>query len=132
MYVRPRYRRTVPASGADAPAPGGGSAAPGEAAAVPRRSHVALIPAVLVLALGLYLGTFTILAPAILGLFLLSGGFSLLGTRLNPLSAGFYLTTKPSWTAIGAVLAAGFSLLWMTYEYYRNAWGPILPHLPGV
>lgn len=123
MYVRPRYRRKV--ATAD-PAP-----AAAAAAQVQRRSHVAIVPALLLLGVGWYLARFSILFPAILAFFLLSGALGLLGSRLNPLSTSFYLTTKPSWSAIGTVFLAGGALLWMTYEYYLHSWGPIIPHLPA-
>lgn len=123
MYVRPRYRRKVTAVEPVSPAPA--------AAAVQRRSHVAVVPALLLLGVGWYLARFSILFPALIGFFLQSGALGLLGSRLNPLSTAFYLTTKPSWSAIGTVFLAGGALLWMTYEYYLHSWAPVLPHLPA-
>lgn len=124
MYVRPRYRRSASsAAGAD-PVP-----APVEQ--VHGRSHLAVIPALLLLGLGWYLARYSIIFPAVLGFFLLSGALGLLGSRVNPLSTGFYLTTKPSWTAIGTVFFAGSVLMWLTYEFYVHAWGPVIPHLPA-
>ena len=123
MYVRPRYRRTTSSDPPDSPAP---VAEPAQ-----RRSHVAVVPAVILLAVGWYLAHFSILFPAVLGFLLLSGALGLLGSRVNPLSSAFYLTTKPSWTAIGTVFLTGSVLLWMTYEYYIHSWGPLIPRLPA-
>ena len=124
MYVRPRYRRPE-----SAPAPG---PVPPVAEPVHGRSHIAILPALLLLGVGWYLARYSIIFPAVIGFFLLSGALGLLGSRLNPLSTAFYLTTKPSWTAIGAVFLTGGILLWMTYEYYLHAWGPFLPRWPGL
>ena len=124
MYVRPRYRRP-----AGTPAP---EAAALPAEAVQRRSHVAIVPALVLLAVGWYLSRYTIIFPAVIGAFLLSGALGLLGSRLNPLSTAFYLTTKPSWSAIGTVFLSGAALLWITYEYYLHSWAPVLPHLPTL
>jgi hypothetical protein len=99
---------------------------------VQRRSHIAVVPAFILLGLGWFLAHYTIIFPAIFGFLLLSGALGLLGSRLNPLSTSFYLTTKPSWTAIGTVFLAGGILLWMTYEYYVHSWGPVVPHLPAL
>jgi hypothetical protein len=123
VYVRPRYRRNVPSTEAEP--------APPTAQEVQRRSHVAIVPAVLLLAVGWYLSRFSIIFPALIGFVLLSGALGLLGSRLNPLSTAFYLTTKPSWTAIGTVFLTGSVLLWMTYEYYIHSWAPVFPRLPA-
>jgi hypothetical protein len=123
VYVRPRYRRTVPSGEPESASP-----APEQ---VLRRSHIAVIPALILLAVGWYLARYSVLFPAVIGFVLLSGALGLLGSRLNPLSTAFYVTTKPSWTAIGAVSLAGAVLLWMTYEYYIHAWGPLIPRLPA-
>ncbi len=123
MYVRPRYRRKLTTAEPAAASPA--------AAQLQRRSHVAIVPALILLGVGWYLARFSILFPAILAFFLLSGALGLLGSRLNPLSATFYLTTKPSWSAIGTAFLSGGALLWMTYEYYLHSWGPIVPHLPA-
>ncbi len=123
VYVRPRYRvraAPVPASRR--------SAEPAER----RRSHAAILPAAILLGLGLWLGTVTLLVPAVFGLVLVAGSLALLGSRLNPLSVGFYLTTKPSGIAIGTVFLSGVALLAMAYVYYVRAWGPLLPRLPGL
>jgi hypothetical protein len=123
VYVRPRYRRTV--------ASGDPESTPPATEQIQQRSHIAVIPALILLAVGWYLARYSILFPAIIGFFLLSGALGLLGSRLNPLSTAFYLTTKPSWTAIGTVFLTGAVLLWMTYEYYVHSWGPVIPHLPA-
>ena len=91
------------------------------------RSHAAILPAVVVLGVGLWLGTFTILAPVSLGIFMLGAALSFLGSRLNPLSIGFYLNTKPSWSAIGMLFLAAGVLLYSAYTYYLNHWGPLIP-----
>ena len=98
-----------------------------EPAAVPRRSHAPAALAVVVLLIGLVLGTWTVVLPALLGLFLFSSGISFLGTRLNPFSIGYYLTTKPSWSAIAVVFLSGF-LLWVAaYAYYVHGLAPLIP-----
>jgi hypothetical protein len=124
VYVRPRYRRS-----ADARAP---DSSPPATEQVQRRSHIAVVPALILLAMGWYLARFSVIFPALIGFFLLSGALGLLGSRLNPLSTAFYLTTKPSWAAIGTVSLAGAVLLWMTYEYYIHAWGPLIPRIPTL
>ncbi len=78
---------------------------------------------------GLLLGTVTILVPLLLGFFLLWTGLTFLGTRMNPFSIGFYLTTKPSWTAIGVVFLSALLLWAVAYSYFVHGLGPILPHL---
>jgi hypothetical protein len=124
VYVRPRYRRPTRTDDAPPSAP--------VAQEVQRRSHIAILPALLLLGVGWYLARYSIIFPAIIGFFLLSGALGLLGSRLNPLSTAFYLTTKPSWSAIGAVFLTGAVLLYMTYEYYLHSWGPVLPHFPSL
>jgi hypothetical protein len=124
VYVRPRYRRPVPSEGTE-------STALPATEQIRQRSHIAVVPALILLAVGWYLARFSIVFPAILGFFLLSGALGLLGSRLNPLSTAFYLTTKPSWTAIGTVFLTGGVLLWMTYEYYIHSWAPLIPRLPA-
>ncbi|MGA7862324.1 MAG: hypothetical protein WCB19_10820 [Thermoplasmata archaeon] len=113
------------------PSEGGESTPPPATEQIQQRSHIAIIPALILLAVGWYLARYSIIFPAVIGFFLLSGALGLLGSRLNPLSTAFYLTTKPSWTAIGAVFLTGAVLLWMTYEYYVHAWGPLIPRLPA-
>ena len=98
-----------------------------------RRSNAAIPVAVLVLLVGLLLGKFSILVPAALGLVLLYTSLAFLSSRLNPFSIGFYLTVKPSWTAIGVLVLLGLVLLFAAYAYYTSGFGPILPglgHLP--
>ena len=94
----------------------------------PRRSHAAAFVAIGLLLAGAYLAHWTILVPALLALLLLSSGLSFLSARVNPLSIGFYLTTKPSWTAIGTVFLTGVALLAIAYGAWRSGWGPILPN----
>jgi hypothetical protein len=116
MYRPPRPRRSSPPV---APPP----------AVPPRRSDAAAYVAVAVLLVGLYLGKFTVLAPAFLGFSLLLTVGTFLSTRLNPLSVGFYLTTKPSWTAIGVVFVVSLALLGAAYYYFVHGIAPILPGL---
>jgi hypothetical protein len=123
VYVRPRYRRTPPSTEAEP--------APPAAQQVQRRSHIAIVPALILLGVGWYLARYSVIFPALIGFVLLSGALGLLGSRLNPLSSAFYLTTKPSWTAIGTVFLTGAVLLWMTYEFYVHSWGPVFPRLPA-
>jgi hypothetical protein len=123
VYVPPRYRRNVPSTEPEATPP--------VAQPVQRRSHIAVVPALILLGVGWYLARYSVIFPALIGLVLLSGALGLLGSRLNPLSTAFYLTTKPSWTAIGTVFLTATALLWMTYEYYIHSWGPLIPRLPA-
>lgn len=95
--------------------------------AVPTRSNAAIPVVVVVAALGLYLGRYTVIFPALLGLVLLSAGASFLSTRINPLSAHFYLTRKPSWAAVGVVFLGAIGLLLGAYAMWLHHWGPILP-----
>jgi len=95
----------------------------------PRRSHAAIPVAVVVVGVGLYLARFTILLPVLLGVVLLYAGASFLSTRLNPLSPHFYLTSKPSWSAIGVVFLGSLALLWAAYAMYLGRWAPLVPHL---
>jgi hypothetical protein len=89
---------------------------PAGATETERKRSNAAIPVVVVLAaIGLYFGQYTIFAPGILGLVLVYTGFSFLSTRLNPLSAHFYLSKKPSWLAVGVVWLGAVVLLWDTY-----------------
>jgi len=102
---------------------------PDEPPPPPRRSHAAIPVAIVLIGVGLYLGRYTVLLPALFGLALLWAGGSFLSTRLNPLSPHFYLTTKPSWSAIGVLFLGAFALLWAAYEMYLAKWAPLLPHL---
>ena len=92
------------------------------------RSHAAIPVAIVVAAVGLYLGHYSVLLPLLFGVFLLVSGLSFLSTRLNPLSPNFYLTRKPSWTAIGVVFLAAFGLLYAGYAMWLHHYGPIVPH----
>jgi len=105
------------------PGPRRGAPAPEPA----RRSHAAAPVAVVVLFLGLLLGTITVLVPALLGLFLFSSGLSFLSTRVNPFSIGFYLTKKPSWTAIGVIFLSGVLLWVVAYAYFVHGIAPLVP-----
>ncbi len=93
------------------------------------RSHAAIPVAVAVALVGLYLGRYTVLAPGALGLLLLVSGVSLLSSRLNPLSPHFYLTRKPSWSAIGVVFLGALGLLADAYVLWSARLGPVLPRL---
>lgn len=93
----------------------------------PRRSNAAAPVAGVILLAGLVLGSYTILVPAFLGLFLISSSLSFLSTRINPLSIGFYLHTKPSWLTIGLLFLCGITLIAAAYGYYRSGFAPILP-----
>lgn len=92
-----------------------------------KRSHAAAPFAVAILFVGLLLGTFTVLIPLLLGFFLFWTGLSFLGTRMNPFSIGFYLTTKPSWSAIGVLFLSALLLWVVAYSYYVHHLGPLLP-----
>ena len=94
---------------------------------IPRHSHAAAPVAVTLLFVGLLLGAYTILVPALLGVFLLLSGLSFLGTRVNPLSIGFYLTTKPSWPVIGLLVFGGLILIGAAWGYYSSGFAPIVP-----
>jgi hypothetical protein len=94
-----------------------------------RRSHAAIPAALVVIGVGLYLGRYTVLLPALFGVALLFAGMSFLSTRLNPLSAHFYLPTKPSWSAIGVVFLGAVALLAGAYGMYLAKWAPLFPTL---
>ncbi|HEV2428453.1 MAG TPA: hypothetical protein VGV64_01210 [Thermoplasmata archaeon] len=94
-----------------------------------RRSNAAIPAALAVLLVGLALGHYTILVPGLLGLALLSVAVSFLSSRINPFSVAFYLTVKPSWTAIGTVVGVGLVLLLAAYGYYLSGFGPLVPGL---
>ncbi len=97
--------------------------------APPPRSHAAIPVALVVVGIGLYLARFTVLLPALFGLALFWAGLAFLSTRLNPLSPHFYLTTKPSWSAIGVVFLGAAALVGGAYAMYRAQYAPLLPHL---
>ncbi|HTT26545.1 MAG TPA: hypothetical protein VMH90_06265 [Thermoplasmata archaeon] len=95
------------------------------------RSHVAGPVAILLLFVGLLLASYSLLIPALLGLFLLAGAGTLLSMRINPFSLGFYLPTKPSFTAIAVVALVAVMLLSFAWELYQSGAAPILPaHWP--
>jgi hypothetical protein len=94
-----------------------------------RRSNAAIPVAIVLVGVGLYLSTYTLVGTAIIGLLLLGSAGSLLSTRLNPLSATFYLTRKPSFLAIGIVFLGALVLFGATYYLWMSQGGPILPHM---
>jgi hypothetical protein len=94
-----------------------------------RRSNAAIPVAIVLVGIGLYLSSYTIVVPAIIGLLLLASAGSLLSTRLNPLSATFYLTRKPSFLAIGIVFLGALVLFAATYYLWMAQGGPLLPHM---
>jgi hypothetical protein len=95
----------------------------------PRRSHAAIPVALVAVGVGLYLARYTLLLPVLVGVLLLYAGISFLSTRLNPLSAQYYLTTKPSWSAIGVVFLGSLALLWASYAMYLDQWAPLVPRV---
>ena len=97
------------------------------------RSHAAIPVALAVVVVGLVAGSYSILAPALLGVLLLGVAVSFLSTRLNPLSVGFYLSVKPSWSAIGVVALGALVLFYAVWLYWTRELAPILPtHLPRL
>jgi hypothetical protein len=112
-------------SGGRAPPPSRNRGPPPEM----RRSNAAIPVAVVLVGVGLYLSTYTILLTAVIGLLLLGSAGSLLSTRLNPLSPTFYLTRKPSFLAIGIVFLGALVLFAATYYLWTDQGGPILPHV---
>jgi hypothetical protein len=99
-----------------------------DAETVPSRSHAPAYVALALVLVGWVLASWSVVVPGLLALALLSAGLAFLGSRLNPLSIGFYLTTKPSWTAIGAVFLSALLLIAITYSYWTSGRGPVLPH----
>jgi hypothetical protein len=93
-----------------------------------QRSNAAIPVVIVLLFLGLYVGQFTLVVPALLGLVLVYVGFSFLSTRLNPLSATFYLTKKPSWLAIGVVWLGALLLFADTYFLFQREFGGVAGH----
>jgi hypothetical protein len=83
-----------------------------------------------VLLVGLLLGAYSILVPAALGVMLFFTGTSFLSTRVNPLGIGFYLTTKPSWSAMGVVFLCALLLLMAAYLYLVHGVAPLVPGVP--
>ncbi len=99
-------------------------ARPNPAALVESKRSNAAIPVVIVLAgVGLYFGRYTFLIPGLLGLLLFVTGFSFLSTRVNPLSAHFYLSRKPSWLAVGIVFLGALILLADAYALFERTLG---------
>lgn len=94
-----------------------------------RRSNAAIPVAIVLVGIGLYLSSYTIVLTAVIGLLLLGSAGSLLSTRLNPLSATFYLTRKPSFLAIGIVFLGALVLFGATYYLWMAQGGPIVPHM---
>jgi hypothetical protein len=94
------------------------------------RSHAAAYAALAVLLLGLVLSRYSFLFPGLLAVLLLGVGLSFLSTRLNPFSVGYYLNTKPSWTAIGLVFLSGVLLLALAYFDWHSGRPSGLPGLP--
>lgn len=92
------------------------------------RSNAAIPAAIVVVVVGIYLGRYSVLLPALFGLLLLGSGFSFLSSRINPLSTQFYLTRKPSWAAIGVVFLGALVLLAAAYEMWLHGLGPLFPH----
>ncbi len=93
-----------------------------------RRSNAAVPVAIVIVLAGLYLGTYALIVPALLGIVLLCSSGSLLATRLNPLSPTFYLTRKPSGLAIAVVFLGALILFAGTYELWLHQLGPVVPH----
>jgi len=93
-----------------------------------RRSDAAIPVAVVLVVLGLYVGTYSIVLTILFGLGLLFSAGSLLSTRLNPLSPTFYLTRKPSFLAIGVVFLGSLILLGGAYTLWVHQWAPLVPH----
>ena len=83
--------------------------------------------ALVVLIVGALLGRITVVVPFLLGVVLLSAGAAFLSSRVNPLSTSFYLNTKPSWTAVGAVFLSAIVLLVIAYEYFVRGLAPVVP-----
>ena len=93
------------------------------------RSPIAAPAAVAVLFAGLLLASYTVLIPALLGLALLGVSGRFLSARVNPFAVGFYLPTKPSWTAILVVALVGLLLLSAAYVDWRAGLAPLLPRV---
>ena len=94
-----------------------------------RRSNAAIPVAVVLVVVGLYLGSYSVVLTALLGIVLLASAGSLLSTRLNPLSPTFYLTKKPSFLAIGVVFLGALILLGGAYTLWVHQMGPLVPRL---
>jgi hypothetical protein len=92
-----------------------------------KRSHAAIPVALVLLVVGLYLSRFTILLTTLFGVVLFFAGLSFLSTRLNPLSPHFYLTRKPSWSAIGVVFLSALGLFLAAFELFTHGLAPVVP-----
>jgi membrane protein implicated in regulation of membrane protease activity len=92
-----------------------------------RRSNAAIPVAVVLVVIGLYLASVSVLLTALLGLVLLVSSGSLLSTRLNPLSPTFYLTKKPSFLAIGVVFLGALILFGGAYYLWVHHLGTLVP-----
>jgi hypothetical protein len=95
--------------------------------AAPTRSNAAGYTAIALVIVAVLLMHYTLLIPVLLGFLLLSAGVSLLGTRVNPLTPTFYLTTKPTWLSIAIVFLAGVGLFALAYHEWRIGGAPIWP-----
>jgi hypothetical protein len=93
-----------------------------------RRSHAAIPVAVVLVLVGLYLGTVWLVLTVLVGFVLLVSSGSLLSTRLNPLSPTFYLPKKPSFLAIGVVFLGAVILFAGAYYLWVHHLGPVVPH----
>ena len=98
-----------------------------ERAPARRRSHAAVPVVLALLALGLAIGYYAVAIPFLLGVILLAVLVSFLSIRLNPHAASFYLSIKPSWTAIGTVFLCSLALFGASALYYLDLHAPILP-----
>jgi hypothetical protein len=94
---------------------------------VRRRSNAAIPVALGVVVVGLVLSSYSLLLCAFLGVVLLGAALSFLSTRLNPLSVGFYLPVKPTWTAIGVVALGGLVLFAAVYLAWVHGTAMIVP-----
>jgi hypothetical protein len=94
---------------------------------IPRRSHAAIPVALAILLVGLVVGRWAVVVPVLLGIVLLSVMASFLSSRLNPLGIAFYLTTKPSWSAIGVIFLSALLLFLASGLYFVDVHAPIVP-----
>jgi hypothetical protein len=92
------------------------------------RSPVAGAAAVVLLLVGLLMASYSVLVPALLGLAMLSTALTFVSARVNPFAMGFYLPTKPSWTAIAVVALVGVVLVSAAWTDWRSGLDPLLPH----
>ena len=95
------------------------------------RSHMAGVAAVVLLFVGLLFASYSVLVPGLLGLLMLSAFVGFVSARVNPFSLGYYLPTKPTWTAIAVVGLVGLLLLSLAWSGWRSGADPLLPkHWP--